>query len=126
MAPPKTSLDLDWSGDAVITKLKVFDKMTIKRLALATEAQAKTNINEPFQHADGDNRGQIDTSAMVNSTRAVFEGPNVPPGYEAAVISPQIYAPYQEEIRPFMYPAAKTVAGQAEGVALAIARGVLR
>lgn len=77
----------------------------LRAIALQTEARAKINIQKPFEHADGEVRGQIDTAAMLNSTRAVFD--NLPQGAEAAVISPQRYAPFQEAIRPFLWPAAQ-------------------
>lgn len=118
--------DIDWNGAAVLLKLEKHSSHTLREVALATEAQAKVNINEPFEHANGENRGQVDTGNMINSTRAVFDGPNVPPGFDAAVISGAFYAQYQEAIRPFLFPAAMTVAEKVKGISVSLAKGIFR
>ncbi len=129
---------IEWNGDECLIRIKNATKDSIKKIALAVEAQAKANIEEPFLHKQGRKRrdgrdahgrflgrgasdesdlmrSQIDTGAMINSTRAVFDG--LPSGAMAAVISPQEYAPYQEAIRPFLMPAVdEVVSDKAEGI----------
>ncbi len=133
-----TNAWLEWNGDEIMIRLRNATKDSIKKIALAVEAQAKVNIEKPFLHKQGRKRkdsrdwkgrflkkgssadeqlmrGQIDTGAMINSTRAVFNG--LPVGTEAAVISPQEYAEYQEAIRPFLMPAVdEVVSDKAEGI----------
>jgi len=70
----KPKVVVEWHGDHVMMKLKKVSKEAIKAIALETEAKAKVNIDKPFQHADGSYRGQVDTGAMLNSTRAQFSG----------------------------------------------------
>jgi len=98
-------VQIEWFGPHAMMAIRNAGRKAIHKLALQTEAHAKVNIQTPFEHADGDVRGQIDTGAMMNTTRAVLDG--LPQGVEAAVISSQHYAPYQEAIRAFLWPAAQ-------------------
>ena len=98
-----TGVQVEWFGPHAMMAIKSAGIKAIRKLALQTEAHAKVNIQTPFEHASGEVKGQIDTGAMMNTTRAVFD--DLPPGIDAAVISPQRYAPYQEAIRPFLWPA---------------------
>jgi len=106
---------VEWHGDEIFRRFENANRESLRKIALATEAQAKLNIEKPFEHASGEMRGQIDTGAMLNSTRAEFDG--LPAGAEAAVVSEQEYAGYQEAIRAFLMPAAEQVADeQAPGI----------
>lgn len=96
-------------------KLRESVERVTRAVALRVEGLAKENILKPFEHADGDVRGQVDTGAMVNTTRAIFD--NVPAGYDAAVIVSAHYAPYQEAIRAFLWPAALQVKDEFDQVA---------
>lgn len=115
---------------AAVIAIKKASRSVAAKLALQTEAYAKINIDKPFEHVTGDRRGksgkilpnprgQVDTGAMRNTTRAVvsstelmgegrfeFGDQRLPYGVDAMVISPQYYAPYQEAIRAFLWPAA--------------------
>jgi len=117
---------IDWDGDAVLIKLAKHSSHTLREVALATEAQAKVNINTPFQHKDGDNRGQVVTGDMLGATRAILDGSRLPIGFDAAVVSSATYAQWQEAIRPFLFPAAMTVAQKVRGIAVTHARGIFR
>ncbi len=118
----KPRVQIDWHGEEVLMKLREVAEEGIRATALETEGQTKLNIHEPFEHADGDVRGQIDTSAMINSVRAEFGRiPNADPDTVAAVNVPTEYAAYQEAIRPFLWPAAQRAAEGAEGSFLWIA-----
>lgn len=104
----------EWMLDGAMRALGNVSRGGIKKMALFAEAQAKANIAEPFEHADGEVRGQIDTTAMINSTRAVTSVNTLPAGAVAALESPQEYAPYQEAIRPFFFPAIEQAVADAD------------
>ena len=121
---PSVKVETEWHGEAILGKLKTVEDRAIKKIALQTEAQAKVNIHDPFPHADGEERGQVDTGAMVNSTRAVFAGSagKLPRGVLAAVISPMSYAVWQEILRPFLLPAAMQIGKETGNVYIGFAR----
>jgi len=119
---------VDWYGDEVLMRLEKFNKAGCDKLALATEAEAKVNIMTPFLHKSPGRmnkelmRPQVDTGAMVNSTRAVLDVTRLPRGVMAAVQVSAEYGVYQEAIRPFMMPAAETVAQKSGALLKAVAR----
>jgi len=100
-----------WNTNQVAAKLEGFHTALVEKAAFLGEQQTKANIAIPFEHKDGSMRGQIDTSAMINSVKA-----NVTIGktlHDAEVEVPVHYAQYQENIRAFMGPAVETVAASA-------------
>lgn len=124
MKKANCKVEVDWYGDRAFMKLREVAEKGIQAVALEVEGQAKININKPFQHANGEYRGQIDTGAMVNSVRAEFGDriDKAPPGTVAAVNVPVEYAPYQESLRPFLYPAVEEVSRRAEAIINSVAR----
>ncbi|MFA6243504.1 MAG: hypothetical protein WC655_21365, partial [Candidatus Hydrogenedentales bacterium] len=107
MADSPVNIEVKWFGPSVMRKLTAVTSTSNKKLALMMERQAKLNIREPFEHKDGENRSQIDTGAMINSTRAILAGGvdgalgsvTLPYGVDAMVMSPMEYSVYQESIR---------------------------
>jgi len=123
------SVEVDWHGEDLLLKLEGVSEDAMKALVLETEAHVKVNIAKPFEHADGENRGQIDTGAMINSSRAIYRKRgivvgdiDIPRDAAAAVVCPAEYAAYQEAIRPFLFPAAKTVGRRAKAIFTTVAR----
>jgi hypothetical protein len=133
------SSKVNWYGDRVSLQVEGAEREIIKRLAFQTEGQAKVNIQA---------NGQIDTGYMLNSVYAVTPdgddyaeaagaasarnpeaemAPRVeaPEGGAAVAVGAE-YAAYQEMANAFLYPALETVAGQAEGVIVAVGRERLR
>ena len=120
--------------DHVLVKVAAVSDKALEALALQIEAETKVNIQK---------NGQIDTGFMLNGTYVVtkngstFNNANqsgsyanregktvkrqiVPqqtlPGNAAAAVSVGAqYAIWQEEKKPFLYPAAERVASQAKG-----------
>jgi len=118
--------------DHVQVKVAAVSDKALEAVALQIEAQTKVNIQK---------NGQIDTGFMLNSTYVVTknsstyksasgsftnrEGKTVqrqiapqqtlPGNAKAAVSVGADYAIYQEVKKPFLYPAAETVAGQVKG-----------
>lgn len=122
--------------DHVLLKTAAASDAALEAAALQIEAQVKVNIQR---------NNQIDTGFMLNSTYVVTPrqstyGQTNPTGVEfdrlgnlvqrtiapeislpenarAAVVVGAEYAVYQEDQKPFVYPAAETVAGQIKGTA---------
>ena len=120
--------------DHVLIKCAAASDRALEAAALQIEAQVKVNIQR---------NNQIDTGFMMNSTYVVTPSgstydqtdasgtqfdrfgnvverniaPEVPlPGNaRAGVVVGAEYAVYQEDKKPFFYPAAETVAGQIKG-----------
>ena len=128
--------DVKMYVDHVLVKVAAVSDKALEAIALQIEGQTKVNIQK---------NGQIDTGFMLNSTYVVTKGGStfsnanqsgtytnqegrtvkrqiVPqqtlPGNAAAAVAVGAqYAIYQEEKKPFLYPAAETVAAQAKGTA---------
>ena len=106
-------VNLVWKGVEVMYRLKAFDATVVSKIVFWTEAECKRNIVKPFPHKDGANRGQVDTGAMLNSVQGIVAGQTanqLPSGIAGAVVVGVQYAPYQESIRPFLYPAGEAAA----------------
>lgn len=120
--------------DHVTMKVAAASDAALEAVALQIEAQTKANIQR---------NGQIDTGFMMNSTytatrkrstydhanptgvytnrqgetvrRAMASEQTLPENASAACAVGADYAIWQEEQKPFLYPAAETVAGQVKG-----------
>lgn len=120
--------------DHVLLKTAAASDAALEAAALQIEAQTKVNIQ---------NNNQIDTGFMLNSTyvvtprlstydetdpggtqfdrfghlveREIAPQVSLPDNARAAVVVGAEYAVYQEDQKPFFYPAAETVAGQIKG-----------
>jgi hypothetical protein len=127
--------------DHVRVQVRAASDKFLEAVALRIEGQTKANIQR---------NSQIDTGFMLNSTytvtkkgdssgnalpsgsypnseghsvkRVIGPPPSLPSNASAAVVVGAEYAIYQEAKKPFLYPAAETVAGQAGGQALEIIR----
>ena len=120
--------------DHVLLKVSAASDKALTAVALQIEAQVKANIQR---------NGQIDTGFMLNSTytvskksstynhanttglytdkkgktsvRALAPEQELPEHASAGTAVGAEYAIYQEDIKPFLYPAAETVASQVKG-----------
>ena len=132
MAKAKVNLNLDH----VLVKVRGATDAALEAIALQIEGVTRVNIQR---------NGQIDTGFMVNSVysvskrsttygdtrgsgtqtnrqgqgvlRKIAPPANLPSHASAAVAVGAEYAIFQELKKPFLFPAAETVAGYAEGTA---------
>lgn len=98
--------EIEFFGPDVSRKLKKHRKASAKRIALQTEAHAKVNIGKEYEHADGEVRPRIVTGTMLNNVKTVLDQGRLPLGAIAAVVATADYAAYQEDLEPWLEPAA--------------------